>query len=356
MNYSNHSSMEAGLDLEATNFQVSKLFIITVYAVLSFGILFNCAVASTIVNIFVQLKGNLTNKHTFIYILALSIVDACVLSNVPVIILDILRNRWELGLVVCKIFWTMDSVNKVLSTFILTALSFDRYLAICKPTLMPQWKSVKCTITVLLLCLLFAAALLYPCYAKAEVLPYNLPAYNLSTVKCAINWRPSEGRTFIHYIFALGYCIPLSLMTFFHCCIMHRIWRNEQRMRNVRKSTTARQVAVRTTFLVVFYFSCWTPYWTTTFYINYVQIMDFSWVPMAALTIHILVYLNSAVNPFLYALLNMELRRQHHKAVEINNRRSHQIILDNSHNVTDNTKNSHNVDSTMLMTDCTNLL
>lgn len=46
----------------------------------------------------------------------------------------IVLRHWLFGAVLCKLYWVLEIASKMCSTFILCALSFDRYMAICHPT------------------------------------------------------------------------------------------------------------------------------------------------------------------------------------------------------------------------------
>lgn len=43
----------------------------------------------------------------------------------------VIGGRWIFGDAMCKLYYTVESINKVLSTFLLMAVSIDRYLVIC---------------------------------------------------------------------------------------------------------------------------------------------------------------------------------------------------------------------------------
>lgn len=292
--------------------KIGKLIIVCIYGCLSIGILFNCSVVVTVLNVFRNLKRHRsTNKHTFVYILALSCVDALILINLPFIVTDMMSG-WVFGTVLCKFHSTSDSVNKVLSTFILTALSFDRYLVVCYPHRFQFWRTIKVTAAVLAGCITAAAVLLSPYYLYTEVSALIVLPRNITVVKCYLSWdNPTQAQSYMYVIFGIGFCIPLILMTFFYTSIILHMWKSSRKTGRQRRSYT-RKVTQRTSILVIFYFLCWTPYWIlhfSSFYISSLGI-EKDWIPKLFLLAHILAYLNSAVNPLLYALLNRELRRQ----------------------------------------------
>ena len=74
-----------------------------------------------------------TKDNSFLYILALCLVDLMHVWLIPLSVLKILVGHWILGHTMCSMFWCIESSGKVWSSFILTALSFDRFMGVCHP-------------------------------------------------------------------------------------------------------------------------------------------------------------------------------------------------------------------------------
>lgn len=70
---------------------------------------------------------------TNIYIFNLALADTLVLLTLPFQGTDILLGFWPFGNTLCKTVIAIDYYNMFTSTFTLTAMSVDRYVAICHP-------------------------------------------------------------------------------------------------------------------------------------------------------------------------------------------------------------------------------
>lgn len=70
---------------------------------------------------------------TNIYIFNLALADTLVLLTLPFQGTDILLGFWPFGNALCKTVIAIDYYNMFTSTFTLTAMSVDRYVAICHP-------------------------------------------------------------------------------------------------------------------------------------------------------------------------------------------------------------------------------
>ncbi|KIH61107.1 hypothetical protein ANCDUO_08628, partial [Ancylostoma duodenale] len=81
-----------------------------------------------------SLKSSVTALgNTFVYIVALCAVDLLVTVSIPFSLSNTILNNWVFGEIGCKLHWAVELSNKMCSTFLLTALAFDRYMAICHP-------------------------------------------------------------------------------------------------------------------------------------------------------------------------------------------------------------------------------
>uniref|UniRef100_A0A915IAX5 G-protein coupled receptors family 1 profile domain-containing protein n=1 Tax=Romanomermis culicivorax TaxID=13658 RepID=A0A915IAX5_ROMCU len=237
-----------------------------------------------------------------VYILALSIVDCFVLLNLPFIISDIVHESWIFGELLCKLHYIGDNLNKTMSTLILTTLSFDRYLSVCHPYSFLRWRSVKITVAIISACVLFGLCLLLPLFFSTGLNALTFPD-GVTVTKCS----------YIETDYNVEHC--------------------------TRRRDTVHMITKRMIIVIVFYFACWTPYWGANLSIHLsddwfnVSILNqtedmFSvgdsttivedwgssgfarWGPVVFLVLYLLVYANSAVNPFLYGVFNLELKRQ----------------------------------------------
>lgn len=294
------------------------------YAILfCFGVPGNLWVASVIIYILKSFRGLSQNQNMFLYILCLSIVDALVLLNLPMLISDILYVRWVFGSSLCKIYWIIESINKIISKFILTAMSFDRFLAVCRPNYHNYVKSIKGTLMILFLIFLLVIASLYPVYIYAEEINFEeiLDVDNETVIshrsKCVLQMDERMLFSFTTYMFIIGFCLPSMLISYFYIRILCQV--NSHRSSTVTTHISFKRVIGATFSLIIIYFVCWMPFWITVLYSTVEPYDDPSSTAIYVMyVVHLLVYVNSAINWILYAFLNKNLKETRVLAVKRN--------------------------------------
>ncbi|KAM3725241.1 Neuropeptide receptor [Dirofilaria immitis] len=345
-------------DEESTRKLIRLIFSISYFILFLFGIFGNGSVIIMIVNILTATRRKGLNSakvspsstlHVFIYILGLSVVDFLVIMHLPFLINDLLYGQWLFGKVMCKFYWFGESVNKLLSSFIMTVLSWDRYLAVCSPIKSIRMRRTMVACIVLLLCSALAIILLLPVVMNATVVHVDVHTGSLvmtnenntfhsdhhhhqqqhyyhhqhiTQTKCVFE---ESNPTFMYYTFACGFVLPALLITYFYLNViirLHKSVANVNRHSFITKQQNAnmriRQVTKRIVAMILFYFFCWTPHWTLNLLAHF-ELIIVSWSTLTLsstfFAAHLLVCFNSAVNPILYALINRELRQQHTKAL-----------------------------------------
>lgn len=277
-------------------------------------------------------------NHVFIYVLGLSFVDLVVILHLPFLVVDLLKGQWLFGTAMCKLYWFGESISKLLSSFIMTVLSWDRYLAVCSPVKSIRMRSNCVALLVLLTCSVLAVILLLPVLIQSSVYRINMMSM-MPVLEHTEELRISDrqGTTiskcvfdsdamFTLYTFTIGFALPAVLITLFYSRVIYKVQRstrNMQGQRNVQRATCGRrdpssvrvqQVTKRIVAVILFYFLCWTPQWTLNIMSQF-NLIHVTWMTPALSAIffvaHLLVCFNSAANPVLYALINRELRQQH---------------------------------------------
>ncbi|CAA16290.4 G-protein coupled receptors family 1 profile domain-containing protein [Caenorhabditis elegans] len=319
-----------------------KLVLAISYLVLFIiGTVGNGTVILMIINILTSMKRNVqagkrmmsSTNHVFIYVLGLSIVDLLVILHLPFLVVDLLKGQWLFGVAMCKVYWFGESVNKLLSSFLMTVLSWDRYMAVCSPVKSMKMRSNATALKVLLACTIFATVLLLPVLYEAAVFKIDkmrmvpllegteeLAASDLAGTtmsKCMFD----ADATFTLYTFVIGFAAPAFLIIIFYVQVIYALQKSSRNIRGARgiskpdgSSNRVKKVTKRIVAVILFYFLCWTPQWTLNIMSQF-NLIAVSWMTPALSAMffvaHLLVCFNSAANPVLYAYINRELRSQH---------------------------------------------
>ncbi|EGT41988.1 hypothetical protein CAEBREN_06484 [Caenorhabditis brenneri] len=342
-----------------------KLVLAISYLVLFIiGTVGNGTVILMIINILTSMKRNMqagkrkvmsNTNHVFIYVLGLSIVDLLVILHLPFLVVDLLKGQWLFGVAMCKVYWFGESVNKLLSSFLMTVLSWDRYMAVCSPVKSMKMRSNATALKVLVACTIFATVLLLPVLYEAAVIKIDkmrmipliegseeLAASDLAgttMAKCMFDADP----TFTLYTFVIGFAAPAFLIIIFYAQVIYALQKSSRNIRGARgitkpdgTSNRVKKVTKRIVAVILFYFLCWTPQWTLNIMSQF-NLIAVSWMTPALSAMffvaHLLVCFNSAANPVLYAYINRELRTQHVMAMH---RKRHSVTQEHQQRLTQN--------------------
>lgn len=201
-----------------------------------------------------------------VYLLVLSIVDLISVLPVPFLVIDIFRNEWPFGIVLCKLMFLCEGANKSLSPLLLTALSIDRYVAVCLPMLV-SLRGAKFACFVLLLCFICSLFFIVPVLYHSEI-NGMLDAKMKLHSKCVVEM--SQTFDLLQLLFC--YVAPLLVICSVYVAILHRLYRHTRKnlaasaSANSRTSISLSRVVKSSVLVVAFYFICWTPYWALRFF------------------------------------------------------------------------------------------
>lgn len=279
------------------------------------GIVANAAVIYTIAQ---KTKCHAKQTVPDIFILNLSVVDLLFLLGMPFLIHQLLGNgTWHFGGVMCTVITALDSNSQIVSTYILTAMTLDRYLATVHPIRFNYIRTPRVAALVIGLVWGMSVLTIIPVWMYAGLMP--LPD---GSVACALLLPNPVSDTywFTLYQFFLAFALPLAVI----CLVFFKILQHMSASvaplppRSLRVRT--RKVTRMAVTICLAFFICWAPYYVLQLVHLGVQnpSVAFSYAYNIAISMG---YANSCINPFLYIMQSQTFRKQLLRAVRPVNRK-----------------------------------
>ncbi|MED6241600.1 hypothetical protein ATANTOWER_021303 [Ataeniobius toweri] len=256
-----------------------------------------------------------------VYIGNLALADLTFVVTLPLwAVYTAMGYHWPFGVALCKISSYVVLLNMYASVFCLTCMSFDRYLAIVHSLSSSQLRTrghIRASLAVIwaLSGLLAAPTLLF------RTIRYDQQSNRTS---CAMDFslvltHKEEENLWIAGLSisssALGFLLPFLAMMVCYCFIGCTVTRHFNTLR--KEDQRKRRLLKIITTLVVVFAVCWLPFHLvkTADALSYVDLFpttcDFlRFLLLAHPYATCLAYLNSCLNPFLYAFFDLRFRSQ----------------------------------------------
>lgn len=296
MNASNITSSENS----ETNFVFSAIYILI-------GV---CGLFGNVLVIFVILNSRKMKTVTNMYIFTLALSDLIFILHIAMVATTVIIKHWIFGEVLCKFYWITVSLTMFSSVLTLSCLSFDRYIAVCKPVISQRHRQ-PAKAGFVIICI----------WGLSLLLSIPMILYSKRTLKkdqdtyvCSLDWPDSRVSTvpaYTIYNFIIGCAIPLCFISIFYTCVIIHMKgagpANRQRSKEQRRNH--RKVTLLVLAIILVYGVCWLPYWIMMIVVTIQS--RYETVPMIVMhIITILTYANSMVNPILYAFLSENFRQK----------------------------------------------
>ncbi|CAG0879083.1 unnamed protein product [Cyprideis torosa] len=222
--------------------------------------------------------------------------------------------NWPYGLIWCKTVQYLIHVTAYLSVYTLVLMSIDRFLAVVRPVESLSYRTER---NAVLSCIAVWGIVLLCCIPLYNA--HGLRAYTPDLInyyeKCQfISGGVHSLLTFQIVFFVSSYLIPLGLIVTLYMHMLFRLWGTgpqghpETHIRDKRRAT--RLVIV----VVVIFAVCWLPiqlFLLLKTLLN-VREMNLTLVFIQVFS-NVLAYMNSCVNPILYAFLSESFRKSFRK-------------------------------------------
>ncbi|KAL0105634.1 hypothetical protein PUN28_015849 [Cardiocondyla obscurior] len=302
-----------------------KVIFITLYT-----IVFVCCFFGNLMVIFVVTFSRRMRSITNFFLANLAVADFCVgIFCVYQTLTNYLMNSWQLGDFLCKVYMFVHALSYTASILILVVVCTERYLAIVHPIKCRSILTRKRLTMVIGVVWILAAMYASPRFFYVETISNRLNDGNVDII-CVANIKKHNKNVLDVVNLVCLYLIPLFLMCCLYTKIAISLWRSSAtlggpgliartkngRIQHVHTSSRnvlkARRGVIRMLIAVVMMFAvCNLPqqarilwrHWGP----NYDNTSDFS--TLLTVSTFLISYMNSCMNPLLYAFLSRNFRK-----------------------------------------------
>ena len=267
--------------------------------------------------IIVVLVNRQMRNTTNLLILSLSVADLFfIIICVPFTAMGYAMTTFPFGIVWCRIYQYVIQVTAYVSIYTLVLMSFDRYLAVVHPISSMTLRTERNTVVVIVLCWIVILISNIPLIFQYGVIEYQF--YNEMRSAC-INLKHFEStlsaQIFYGCFFVFGYVLPLGLIVLLYGTMLKRLLhgvvpRGNQSSESIRSKRRVTRLVV---IVVVIFALCWLPIQVIFMVKNFGAYPEETIFMAIQIASNCLAYMNSCVNPILYAFLSENFRKSFRK-------------------------------------------
>lgn len=282
------------------------------YFIIMFGSLIGNALVICVVIINRQMR-TVTNY----LIVNMAVADLLVTAfSMPVNIKLLMTGRidWSNGVfsdILCKIIPFTQLLSIASSVLTLTAIAFDRFLAIMYP--LKRYVTFQVSYGIMVVVWIVGIAVNSPILYAQKVIMHMGEWYCLEIWTPAFTEEASKHFTIV--IFVVFYLVPVLAMSLLYSFIVFKLWVRKvpgiQTAENQRRSDKSKKkVLIMLMTVVILFALCWLPVYISQF-IYFFDKENFPCGPPAVLSFmgYFLGHANSAINPTIYAIFNSNFRK-----------------------------------------------
>ncbi|XP_060776631.1 opioid receptor, delta 1b [Neoarius graeffei] len=245
---------------------------------------------------------------TNIYIFNLALADALATSTLPFQSAKYLMRTWPFGELLCKIIIAIDYYNMFTSIFTLTMMSVDRYIAVCHPVRALDFRTpVKAKIINVCIWIL----------SSAIGIPIMITAVTRvkdnGTTICMLkfpNPEPYYDKVTKICVFIFAFVVPVLVISACYGLMILRLKSVRLLSGSKEKDKNLRRITRMVLVVVAAFIICWTPIHIFIIIKAFIEIDQKN--PLVIISWHLCIalgYMNSSLNPVLYAFLDENFKR-----------------------------------------------
>ena len=222
---------------------------------------------------------------------------------------------WSNGVfseILCKIIPFAQLLSIASSVLTLTAIAFDRFLAIVYP--LKRYVTFQISYGIMAVVWIVGIAVNSPILYALKVIEANVGEFY-----CLEIWTPAfteeASKHFTIAIFVVFYLVPLFTMSVLYSFIVFKLWVRKvpgnQTIENQRRSDKSKKkVLIMLMTVVILFAVCWLPVYISQF-ISFFDKENFPCGPPAVLSFmgYFLGHANSLINPTIYVIFNSNFRK-----------------------------------------------
>lgn len=324
-----------GYGLNPTPEQQSLVLIqkvVSVVVPLLFGLIVVVGLFGNALVVLVVAVNQQMRSTTNFLIINLAVADLLfIVFCVPFTATDYVLPFWPFGEIWCKIVQYLIVVTAYASVYTLVLMSLDRFLAVVHPIASMSIRTERNAITAIAVTWVVILIASVPVYLSHGEVTYTYSSAEHTAcvfLEADLVNRPDGYNKPVFQIifFATSYVTPLALICVLYLWLLLRLWRGAAPGGHVSaESRRGKKRVTRMVIVVVAIFAfCWFPIQLILVLKSIERYEITNTSVMFQIVSHVLAYMNSCVNPILYAFLSDHFRKAFRKVINCGNTHSTQ--------------------------------